>query len=120
VAQLTNAETAPRSRTFDVGLFGLNLVALAANGSLWLWLLLRLPLLPPSVPIHYNPSGQVDRVGGPNELLILPIIGLATVVLNGAIAGLALRRERQLCYVLAGLAVIVQLLLAGAAAQLAK
>jgi len=117
---MTNTEAAPQSRTFDVALFGLNLLALAANGSVWVWLFLRLPWLPASLPIHYNAAGQVDRVGGPNELLILPIIGLVTIVLNGALGVLVLRRERQLCYVLAGLAVVVQLLLAGAAAQLVK
>ncbi|MBV8083488.1 MAG: DUF1648 domain-containing protein [Chloroflexi bacterium] len=118
---MTNAGTSPRTRSsLDLPLLGLSLAALAGNGALWGWLVLRLPSLAASVPIHYNAAGQVDRVGGSHELLILPIIGLVTIVLNGALAVLVLRRERQLCYVLAGVAAVVQLLLAGSAAQLVK
>jgi hypothetical protein len=98
----------------------LAVAALVANAALWLWVVLRLPRLAPSVPIHYNSAGQVDRIGTPNELLILPVIGLATIVVNAALGGLVLRRDSQLCTVLAGVAVLVQLLLAGAAAQLLK
>jgi hypothetical protein len=92
--------------------------AVLADGAMWLYLRLRMHSLPDVLPIHYSSSGQVDRIGVREQLYVLPIIGLAALVLNGLLALAINERERNLSYVLLSVAVAVQLLAAGAAIQL--
>ncbi|HLG71320.1 MAG TPA: DUF1648 domain-containing protein [Chloroflexota bacterium] len=96
------------------------LVAVAAllDGGVWLFVALRQSSLPDVLPIHYSSSGQVDRIGLRQQLFILPAIGLLTLLLNGVLSVFAVRRDSQLGYVLVCVAILVQLLLAGAAFQL--
>ncbi|MFI5268194.1 MAG: DUF1648 domain-containing protein [Chloroflexota bacterium] len=86
--------------------------------AIWLYVALRQSVLPDALPIHYNASGQVDRIGLRGQLFILPAIGLLTLLVNGGLAYAISRRERPLGYLLLALGVLVQLLLAGAAIQL--
>lgn len=94
------------------------LAALALNGAVWLYLKLRLSAMLEVLPIHYNSAGQVDRIGVRDQLFILPVIGLLTLGTNIVLAVLLIRRDPQLSYILLAVAVLVQLLLLGAAVQL--
>ena len=89
------------------------------DGAIWAYVAVRQSVLPDALPIHYNAAGQVDRIGLRGQLFILPAIGLLTLATNGVLAYVARRREPPLGYVLLSAAVLVQLLLAGAAIQLA-
>jgi hypothetical protein len=86
--------------------------------AIWLYVASRQSVLPDALPIHYNAAGQVDRIGLREQLFILPAIGLLILIVNGCLAYSVNRRERQLGYLLLGVGVLVQLLLAGAAFQL--
>jgi hypothetical protein len=88
------------------------------DGAVWAYVALYQRSLPDVLPIHYSSAGQVDRVGLREQLFILPAIGLVTLLVNSVLAYAVNRREPQLGYVLLAAAVLVQLLLAGAAAQL--
>jgi len=99
------------------GLLALGGLALLVDGAAWLYVALRLPVLPQVLPIHYSASGQVDRIGFRDQLFILPVIGLLTLIANVVLSAL-LRHDRQLPYVLIGVAVLVQLLIVGALVQL--
>ncbi len=85
---------------------------------LWLYVSSRQRDLPELLPIHYSSAGQVDRIGLKSQLFILPIIGLATLLVNLLLAYATSRRERPLGYLLLGANLLVQLLLGGAALQL--
>lgn len=68
------------------------------------------PTLPRLVPLHFDAAGNPDRLGPRGQLFITPLIGLLTFALNGALGGLAYRRERTISYLLWGSAVLVQVL----------
>ena len=95
-------------------------LTLLANGGLWLYVVLRLPSLRPELPIHYNAAGQVDRIGVRSELFILPAIGAVALAINLGLSAILARRDKQLCLVLLGVALLVQLLLFGAGARLMR
>ncbi len=40
-----------------------------------------LPFMPDQIPVHYDITGQVDRMGSPLELLVFPAMGLLTGVI---------------------------------------
>ena len=92
--------------------------AAAIDGAVWLYVSLRMNSLPEVLPIHYNSAGQVDRIGFRDQLYILPVIGLLTLIGNLVLAVFIGRRDVHLGHVLLSAAILVQLLLAGAAAQL--
>ena len=41
-----------------------------------------LPLMPESVPMHYNAEGAVDRMGSRNELLLMPLMIILIVAVS--------------------------------------
>ena len=43
----------------------------------------KLPVQPDRIPLHFNTLGQVDRIGQPREILLLPAMMLVVVVING-------------------------------------
>jgi hypothetical protein len=94
-------------------------VAAALDLAVWLYVAARQSVLPDALPIHYNASGQVDRIGLRGQLFILPAIGLLTLLAHGGLAYVIRRREPPLGYLVLAVSVLVQLLLAGAAFQLA-
>jgi hypothetical protein len=97
------------------------LVASAAlvDAAVWLYVRWRLPSLPAVLAIHYNSAGQVDRVGVREQLLMLPAIGLGILLANALGGYFAVyRRDQALTYLLLGVGLLVQVLLAGAAVQL--
>lgn len=95
-------------------------VLLAASvigvGTLFAYVLLRLPSLPVTMPLHFEAGGQgtPDRIGAPRGLLLLPLIGLLTLLVNSVLGGaLHVRRERgqrAAAYMLWGTALFVQVL----------
>ncbi len=95
----------------DLPFLGMSLATLALNLSIWGYLCFRYPQLPQLLPIHYTASGDVDRIGFPRELFLLPGIGLLVLLANGAVAAFSYRNKPLGVYFLAGTAVVVQLLL---------
>nr|BBH94967.1 hypothetical protein KTA_31660 [Thermogemmatispora argillosa] len=57
-------------------------------GALWGLMVVRYPVLPERIPLHFGINGQVDRWGGKEELLLL---SLFILVLNVLLLGLALK-----------------------------
>ncbi len=67
--------------------------------------------MPPTVPLHFNALGQVDRVGAPADLFVIPLIGGITWLVNGALGVVFYSRDPMITYVLAGGAALEQILL---------
>lgn len=104
---------------------GLDLLLLVA---LWVLTIIRYPVLPERIPLHFGPDGQIDRWGGKEELLWFSLLAL---VLNILLLSLALalplgrrqldpadpeqarrdqqRRQQALSNMLAGVPAIVNL-----------
>lgn len=73
-------------------------------------LLFRYPGLPDRLPMHYDASGQVDRIAPRREVFDLPVIGLIAWVTNGVLGTLVYRRQRMLSYLVWSGTLIVQTL----------
>jgi len=71
----------------------------------------RFPLLPRLLPLHFDATGNPDRLGPRGEVFFLPLIGLVVLLVNGALGGLLYRRERLAAHLLWGGAALVQVLL---------
>src|SRR5438132_13673601 len=85
-------------------------LSLFVDAALWIYLGVRMSSLPEVLAIHYDSIGRPDRTGFRSQLFVLPIIGLVSLAVN-ATFGLALYRyERQLTYLLLGVALLVQAL----------
>lgn len=69
------------------------------------------PYLPELLPLHFSIQGQVDRIGERNELFLLPVIGLIVLVINTIFGILIHLRERFGTYMLLTSALVVQVLL---------
>jgi hypothetical protein len=70
----------------------------------------RFPALPRLMPLHFGASGSPDRLGPRGEVFLIPLIGLLTLLTNGAFGSLLYRRDRVASYLLWGGATLVQLL----------
>ncbi len=70
----------------------------------------QFPALPWLVPLHFDAAGSPDRLGLQGQIFIIPLIGLLTILLNGALGMLVYRRERMASYLLWGGAILVQVL----------
>ncbi len=70
----------------------------------------QFPALPRLVPLHFDAAGNPDRRGIRGQIFTIPLIGLLTLLLNGALGGLAYRHERVASYLLWGGAVLIQVL----------
>lgn len=70
----------------------------------------RFPELPMLMPLHYGTSGSPDRLGPRGEIFLLPLIGLLTYLVNGALGSIFYRHNRVASYMLWGGTVLVQLL----------
>jgi hypothetical protein len=93
---------------------GLGLLAVALNAVLWIALWRGYDALPELVALHFNAFGEVDLIGGKNEILRLPMIGVVVWALNGAAAVAAAPSDRFLARVLLGVAAVVQVLFGAA------
>lgn len=87
------------------------LIAFIANATLFGVIALRYPALPERLPLHFDAQGMVDRVGFKSGLIVVPTIGALSLAANGALGTLLHGRERLAAYLLAGMAVVLQVVL---------
>jgi hypothetical protein len=69
------------------------------------------PSLPPFLPLHYNGVGSVDLIGPKSDLYKMPMIGLAVLLADVALAVLLHARERWTARALLATSVLVQIIL---------
>ena len=50
------------------------------------YIIWKLPFLPDRIPLHFNALGQVDRIGQPREIFVLPLIALGVLAVNALLA----------------------------------
>jgi uncharacterized membrane protein len=74
------------------------------------FLAFRFPVLPESVPLHFDAAGQPDRIGPRQGLFLLPLIGLLAWGINAVWGGVIYRRQRLAAYLLWGGAIAVQVI----------
>jgi hypothetical protein len=103
------AETA-RPIWTDWWAVGLALAALALDGALALVLWRRYDLLPDLVAIHFNAFGEVDLIGGKQDIFKLPLIGALVWAANGLVATVTGRYDRVIARIALGTAALVELL----------
>ncbi len=102
----------------------LNIPLLADPLTWWLWGLaalacfalfgyisLKLPELPPSLPIHFNTLGLSDRIADKSMLLLLPAAGAIGLLFNAVLGCFVYRREKVGAYLLWGVAIALQICL---------
>ena len=70
----------------------------------------RFPVLPRMVPLHFDVTGNPDRLEMRAQIFIIPLIGLLALLLNGSLGVLMYRRERVASYLLWGGAILIQAL----------
>lgn len=85
--------------------------ALAGNLAMFAYVSDRYAWLPPFLPLHYSAAGEVDRLGTPNEVFMIPAIGAVLVIANVIIGAVFHRRERGAAILLAAACVFAQILL---------
>jgi len=90
-----------------LALLGVGAVALV---SLLALVSYRFPSLPTLIPLHFGPSGAPDRLGPRAEVFRVPLIGLLTMLLNGASGSVLYRRSPVASYMLWGSTVLIQIL----------
>jgi hypothetical protein len=89
---------------------GLILAGVLLNMAIYFLLLLKFNDLPDILRIHFNKVGQVDRLGDRGELMLLPFIGLVTVVANSIGGAILQLKETIPAYLLYAAGVVVQFL----------
>jgi hypothetical protein len=89
---------------------GVLLGGIAVNGALFGVLLFRYPSLANLLPLHFDVSGQIDRIAPRDQVFALPIIALMTWAANGVIGAIFYRRERMISYLAWSGALVVQVL----------
>ena len=93
--------------TLGLALLGVGVLALAGLTGM---VCFRFPALPKLMPLHFGASGSPDRLGPRGEIFLIPLIGLLTLSINGALGSLLYRRDRVASYLLWGGSILVQLL----------
>ena len=94
----------------DTGVGKTAVAASLALAGLLAMVCFRFPALPPLVPLHFGATGSPDRLGPRGDIFLLPLIGLSTLLLNGALGSFLYTRDRVASYLLWGGAILVQLL----------
>ena len=95
----------------DRWFWGTVLLAFIANAALFGVIALRYPALPERLPLHFDVQGMVDRVGFKSGLIVVPTIGALSLAANGVLGTILHGRERLAAYLLAGMAVALQVVL---------
>jgi hypothetical protein len=85
-------------------------VGIVFTALLFALVLFRYPSLPDRLPMHYDATGQVDRIAARSEIFTLPLIGLIAWATNGVLGTLFYRRQRMLSYLAWSGTLIVQTL----------
>jgi hypothetical protein len=89
---------------------GLILAGILLNMALYFFLLLKYNNFPEILRIHFNKVGQVDRLGDRGELMLMPFIGLVTVVTNSFVGAFLQVKESIPAYLLYAAGVLLQFL----------
>ncbi len=89
----------------------LALLALALDGGLGIALWRRYELLPELVAIHFNAFGEVDLIGGKQDIFKLPLIGALVWAANGLVATVSSPYDRVIARIAVGTAALVELLI---------
>jgi hypothetical protein len=82
-----------------------------ASAALFAYAAWRYPDLPPLLALHFDLSGEADRIGGRAEVFRLPLIGLIILGTNIGLGAMLHRRERFLGYLLFAGAILAQILM---------
>jgi hypothetical protein len=93
----------------------LALLALLIDGALAFVLWRQFEHYPDLIALHFNAYGEVDLIGGKNEIFKLPIIGAVVWTANMVLALAAWRFDPVLARLLLGVTVVVQVIFAVAA-----
>jgi hypothetical protein len=87
------------------------LLAALFNVITWLWLAYQSNSFPEVMPLHYNIYYGIDAYGPWFYIFMMPIVGMAILIVNFLVSMLAIRRERALSYMLVGTACATQLVI---------
>lgn|GEM_PF-7109884 len=90
-----------------IALITASVLILAGTG---VFLAKTVPGLPPEIPMHFNLAGEVDRYGHPSEIYTPFGIGVLTVVLMAAIAGVVARNNKTSVYLMGFVSLFLALL----------
>lgn len=93
-----------RSRFLSYG----TALALLVNCSSWLFLTGRIAPQEQHIALHYNIYFGIDLVGPWWYLILLPIAGVATLLVNLFLSVILLKREKVLAYFLTVTSILVQ------------
>ncbi len=108
----------------DRYLWALLIVALVVNLGLFAYLIFEFsrvpPVLPPLVPLHFDPNGQPDRIEPREALFSIAQIGIIVIVGNLGLGALMYRHERLATYLLGATSIVIQVLLWFAAIQILR
>jgi uncharacterized membrane protein len=91
---------------------GLIVVALTLDVVLAVILWRQYETLPELIALHFNAYGEVDLIGGKNEIFKLPIIGAVVWTANALLAFVAWPSEPVLARLMLGVSVLVQVIFA--------
>jgi hypothetical protein len=98
----------PLSLFADRPAVGLILLGGALIAAMVWFILLRFDAVPQTLPLHYNATGQPDRIGTPREIFFFPLIAALVAVANLALAWSVIRFDRFAARVLLGGTCLVQ------------
>ena len=94
---------------------GLIVAALLLDAALALLLWRQFESFPELIALHFNAYGEVDLIGGKNEIFKLPLIGAVVWATNLVLALAAWQYDRVLARLLLGVSILVQVIFAVAA-----
>jgi hypothetical protein len=98
----------PLSLLADRPAVGLLLLGGALVAAMLWFILLRFDAVPQTLPLHYNATGQPDRIGTPREIFLFPLITALVAVANLALAWSVIRFDRFAARLLLGGTCMVQ------------
>jgi hypothetical protein len=98
----------PLSLFADRPAVGLLLLGGALVAAMLWFILLRFDAVPQTLPLHYNATGQPDRIGTPREIFLFPLIVALVAVANLALAWSVIRFDRFAARLLLGGTCLVQ------------
>ncbi len=99
----------------DPWALALLLLGVAINALLAIVLWRQFETFPELIGLHFNAYGEVDIVGGKNEIFKLPVFGIVIWAANAILATVAGTLDRILARVILGVSVMVQVIFAVAA-----
>lgn len=96
----------------------MNLISLAVNVFIWVWLLWQIGPTSEPIFLHYNILFGVDYIGEWWRVLFLPIFGLLILLVNLVLGWVLYNRDKLFSYLLTVGALLCQLFLLVAACLL--